>query len=148
MAAGSPWPGWPAAVVGCTVGPAPDRDSDAMFAPQATFVDVQIALHASGCSEGGCHGAPNGQAGLELVGAPWENLVGAPATTCNPKLGKSRVVAGDPKASYLLNKLRGRGLCGGVRMPFGCEDTASSPCMKPERIALIESWIDAGASRE
>ncbi len=142
------WAWWLAVVTGCA-GPATvDAGSDATEAPPATFVDVQIALHASGCSEGGCHSPPGGEAGLELVDAPWENLVGAPATTCDSKLGKSRVIAGRPEASYLLNKLRGRDLCSGARMPLGCEDTASRPCMKPERIAVIESWIEGGALPE
>jgi hypothetical protein len=115
--------------------------------PAPTFIDVQIALHASGCSEGGCHSPPEGQAGLELVDAPWENLVGVPVTTCGVEDQRRRVVPGQPTRSYLMNKLRGRELCGGSRMPLGCDDTAARPCMRPERIDLIERWIAAGAER-
>ena len=136
-----------AVVIGCS-----DPKTSAMLAPPdespATFVDVQIALHASGCSEGGCHSPPDGKGELELVDSPWENLVGRSVTTCAPELGKSRVVAGQPAASYLLNKLQGVDLCSGARMPLGCDGTDSRPCMKPERITLIERWIAAGAPRD
>ncbi len=129
---------------GAADGPGPQKPSST---PPASFIDVQIALQASGCTEGGCH-SPPGQAGLELVDAPWDNLVHAPVAGCDATLHRQRVVPGDPEHSYLLNKLRGMGLCSGTRMPKGCDDTLEKPCMNRERISLIDSWIAGGASRE
>ena len=137
-----------APLAGCSDGaaenPAPQKPSST---PAASFIDVQIALQASGCTEGGCH-SPPGQAGLELVEAPWDNLVHAPVAGCEAALHRQRVVPGDAEHSYLLNKLRGIGLCSGTRMPRGCDDSLEKPCMKPDRICVIESWIAGGASRE
>lgn len=108
------------------------------------FIEVLIAMTGSGCNEGGCHSPPTPAAGLDLVDDTHAELVRQNATGC---AGRVLVVPGAPERSYLIDKLRGRRLCG-ERMPKGCDGTPARPCMGEERIALIEAWIRGGAQAE
>lgn len=83
---------------------------------------------------------------MDLVADPWAALVGARSSGCSD--GRRRVVAGKPEASYLIDKLRGRRLCSGKRMPYGCDGSPDRPCLPEERIAMFEAWIRAGARPE
>jgi hypothetical protein len=69
-------------------------------------------------------------------------LVGHPA---DEACGGTRVVAGDPQASYLLQKLTHDTPCEGLRMPRSFEGPIAPP-LPPDQIATITAWIAAGAS--
>jgi len=114
--------------------------------PPATFIDVQLVLNGAGCTESGCHGADQ-KGGLDLVSAPWDALVNAKAENCTGAERK-RVVPGNPGKSYLLNKVRGTGLCSGSRMPRGCGNGTGPKCLSDEDIVVLESWIAASAALE
>jgi hypothetical protein len=84
-----------------------------------------------------CHGSERKSAGLDLsADKSWASLVNV-ASTENPD--QKRVVSGDPKASYLLAKIRGDQGIKGVQMPNG-----GAP-LGAEQQKLIEDWIAAGA---
>jgi hypothetical protein len=65
-------------------------------------------------------------------------LVDVPVASC---AGRLRVVAGNAKESYLVNKLTGIDLCNGNRMP------AATP-LAPAQIDTIRAWICAGAKND
>jgi hypothetical protein len=71
------------------------------------------------------------------VGKSWRNLVGVPSTECTE--GRPLVAPGDPDGSYLVDKIRGRNLCEGVRMP------KIGAVLSDEEIGTISDWIGAGA---
>ena len=57
--------------------------------------------------------------------------------------GRTLVVAGDPDASFLLDKLRGDLAAGeGRRMPYGGAELGD------EEIGVIEEWIASGADAD
>ena len=113
--------------------------------PLVQFIDVQIAFVGAGCAEGGCHNSDR-KGGLNLGDDMWSALVNVPASTC--KDGRKLVVPGKPSESYLVNKLRGTGLCSGDRMPLGCGEPDGDLCFSEERLATLEGWIRSGAPKE
>lgn len=82
----------------------------------------------------GCHGA-GGNGGLDLrAGQSRVNLVGV----TSPTYGAARVVAGDPDASVLYDKLTGGGTYGQPMPPSGTS-------LSPVALEAIRSWIADGA---
>ncbi|HPF35730.1 c-type cytochrome [bacterium] len=82
----------------------------------------------------GCHGA-GGNGGLDLrAGQSHAALVGA----TSPTYGAVRVVAGDPDASVLFDKLSGGGTYGQTMPPTGTS-------LPPAALETIRAWIAAGA---
>ncbi len=123
---------------------APDATRTPLDAgPRVSFEEVEIIFNAA-CTESGCHG-PTGAGGLVLHAKSFEALVGVAARGCPDR---KRVVPGDPRRSVLVGKLTGADLCGGKRMPLGCDGTAARPCLPAEDLATIEAWIAQGAPRE
>jgi len=76
--------------------------------------------------------------GMFSPGRAHQRLVGVPAPECPDS--RPYVVPGDPDHSYLYNKITGRDLCSGVRMPKD-----RSPLTDSE-LEVIASWIRAGAA--
>ncbi|HEY7373063.1 MAG TPA: hypothetical protein VIF57_12940 [Polyangia bacterium] len=75
------------------------------------------------------------------AGDAYAALVGKPADeTC----GGTRVVPGDPVASYLMQKLTQDPPCDGLHMPRPFEIIAPPPLTTAE-LAAISGWISAGA---
>jgi hypothetical protein len=93
-----------------------------------------VAKRCSG-QPGLCH---NGQfePNLSTPSLFYEYVVRRPALE---KPDHLRVVPGDPDASFLVDKLRNRGVS--TQMPLGAEPLA------PEELAMIEDWIRNGALR-
>ena len=98
-----------------------------------------------------CHSStadhPNASAKLDLTAqaASYDQLVGGPARggACNDG-ARVLVVAGDPAASLLIQKLENAaGLCGNP-MPKASGDQAFEP-IDATQIAEIKAWIRAGA---
>jgi hypothetical protein len=91
--------------------------------------DVQPILTMR-CSGADCHPSFASNARPQLVGMP------------APSCGNGRVIvkAGRPATSYLLDKIIGRNLCNGARMPLLRQPLSSA------EIDAISDWICAGAA--
>lgn len=116
-----------------------DTDTDTDTTPAApTLTAISADVLQPTCALVGCHAAGSQQtSGLELIaGSEHDALVGVPSPTVPTSMF---VVAGDPDASYLVNKLEDAVGITGTPMPppFGGLD--------PDKIAQIRDWIAAGA---
>lgn len=120
----------------------PARDGGAE--PRVRFEEVEIIFNAA-CTESGCHG-PTRAGGLELHERAWDNLVGVDSRGCSKP--RKLVIPFEPRRSHLIEKLVGAELCGGQRMPRGCDDSRARPCLSTARLATIEAWIAQGAGRD
>lgn len=100
--------------------------------------DVMALINKYGCAGSYCHGSRTPQKNLELTSTQtaYSNLVGVDAQEC---ANRKRVEAGAPLNSYLIDKLAGRNMCFGSRMPQG------GPYMSPSEIDTIRVWIKNGA---
>lgn len=95
---------------------------------------------ATSCGPG-CHvysNAASGSAGLNVALAHgYKDLVGVTAFQCRD--GRVRVAPGDPAGSYLMQKMLGRDMCTGVRMPKGRQVWSA------DDLAMLGRWICQGA---
>lgn len=113
---------------------------------QPTLTSIQRDIFSTRDAAGrpactSCHSAAGARftGNLSLVeGASYQNLVGVPSTG---KAGAIRVVAGNPDASYLLNKMLGTGIVGD-RMP------RTGPFLSDGQIRIIRRWIELGAKND
>ncbi|MES1165366.1 MAG: hypothetical protein ABUR63_06410, partial [Verrucomicrobiota bacterium] len=60
------------------------------------------------------------------------------------------IVPGSPSTSLISDKIHGGTALGsmcGVRMPYMCSATSSTPraCLTAAQIATVDNWINAGA---
>jgi hypothetical protein len=76
---------------------------------------------------------------LSSAGTAFAQLVGSRTTQCSGS--RTRVVAGDDRASYLVAKVTGIDLCAGRSMPPGVSIGLSAA-----QIETIRAWILAGAA--
>ncbi len=113
-------------------GPIPDRDCGA--APRVSFVSDIQPLLASNCTGEACHEMTWAASSHE-----YEDLVRTPTPECCD--GRLRVDPVHPDKSYLLQKLRGVGLCAGRQMPL-------SGSITPAHVAEIARWICEGAPKQ
>jgi hypothetical protein len=106
--------------------------------PGVSFAaDVQPILTAS-CAKNTCHAGATPAQGMNLEdGQAYAALVGTATLQCDGQ--RTRVVAGATDQSYLINKLRGVGMCTGQRMP------RNNPPLKQDELDAIAGWICAGA---
>jgi hypothetical protein len=107
-----------------------------------TLDEIQANVFTPTCSVSGCHTGPMGNTlpgGMDLTNADasFANLVGVPSIQA-PEL--SRVEAGDPDNSYIIQKLEGTADVG-EQMPFG-----GTP-LDQALIDDIRQWIADGAER-
>lgn len=107
-----------------------------------TLDEIQANVFTPTCSVSGCHTGPMGDTlpgGMDLTNADasFANVVGVPSIQV-PEL--SRVEAGDPDNSYLIQKLEGTA-AEGEQMPFG------GPPLDQAVIDDIRQWIADGAER-
>lgn len=108
----------------------------------ATLDELQASVFTPSCAVSGCHSGPTGgalPAGLNLssADASFANLVGV-ASLQQPAL--SRVAAGDPDNSYLVQKVEGTA-ASGSRMPLG------GGALDQALIDDLREWISNGANR-
>jgi hypothetical protein len=102
----------------------------------ADFDSIQTHVFTPICSV--CHAGGAAPLGLRLDATnSYALLVGVPSVEL-PSL--QRVRAGDPDASYLVQKIEGHASVGG-RMPLG------GPPLPDATIAVIRQWITDGAQR-
>jgi hypothetical protein len=102
--------------------------------------DAEMIL-AESCGTSGCHDAtPQAQAGLDLISPNVESRVvdvNAVGLGCENSI---LVVAGDPDASYLLDKVLDLPSICGLEMPL-------VGTLTPNEIAVLREWIiDLGGS--
>lgn len=113
----------------------------------ATFSAIQRDIFNAADSTGrpactSCHNpqfaSVNGNLNLTGPGA-YAQLVSAAS---NGKAGATRVIPGNPDASYLIQKIEGAAGIVGQRMPM------SGPFLTPGQIAVIRRWIELGAQND
>jgi hypothetical protein len=105
------------------------------------FSEVQTRVFSVSCTFSACHDAASSQQGLNLsVGSAYSNLVNAPAT--GPMGNRVRVIPGDVKNSYLIEKLTSTTPAAGARMP------SNGDPLEPDRLQLVEDWIMGGAKND
>ncbi|MCG8368944.1 MAG: hypothetical protein MJA32_00365, partial [Proteobacteria bacterium] len=107
-----------------------------------TLDELQAAVFGPTCATAGCHTGPTGNVlpgGMDLTDADasFNALVGVTSIQ-EPSL--SRVAAGDPDNSYLVQKVEGTASTG-ARMPLG------RPALDQSTIDDIRRWISDGANR-
>jgi hypothetical protein len=100
----------------------------------ADFDSIQQHVFTPICTA--CHVGAGAPQGLRLDAANSYGLLVGVASQEQPSL--MRVKAGDPSASYLVQKLEGRAAVGG-RMPLG------GPYLDQATIDVIRQWITDGA---
>ncbi|MSP92243.1 MAG: hypothetical protein EXR79_10650 [Myxococcales bacterium] len=103
----------------------------------ATYADVKAKVFVS-CVFSTCHKGASPAGGLGLDGDARAQLVDK-AAAGEPT--RKRVVAGDPAASYLMDKLTQAKPAVGDPMPPG-------GALEAERIEMVRSWIAAGAKAD
>ena len=113
--------------------PTPTPTSTVTFSQQ-----IQAQILTPACTS--CHTdegrTPSG--GLNLKsGSAYAALVGVASTG---KPGATRVIAGNPSGSYLVQKLEGASDIVGLRMPRN-----GPPYLTDAQVALIRLWIQNGA---
>lgn len=115
-------------------GGAASCEDGACVAASATTAEVLAIFDSKGCGSGGCHGGARPSQGISLDSTSGieSSLVGVASEQCTNKL---LVAAGDPAASYLVNKLTGAGMCGGSQMPKG------APPLSSAQLDTIRAWI-------
>jgi hypothetical protein len=103
-----------------------------------TFTEIHERVLQTSCVFSTCHKSgpsPAGEMTLERDVAH-ANLVDVPSPVV---AGKIRVVAGDPDASYLMEKLT-------ASMPAAGDPMPPDAPLEAERIELVRAWIEAGAA--
>ena len=116
-------------------GPTPDLEP--------TFSSIQQDIFNATDSAGrlactGCHNATGARFnGMNLTGTTAYATIVNVASVGKPSA--TRVVPGDPDASYLVQKIEGASGIVGVRMP------QTPPYLTPNQIAIIRRWIELGA---
>jgi len=106
-----------------------------------TLDQIQTVVFTPTCATAGCHsgGAPAANLNLSNANTSLANLV----DIRTDQLGGTgtRVIAGDPVSSYLIQKLENAAGIEGVQMPLG------RPALAQEDINHIRQWIMDGALR-
>ncbi len=128
-------------MIGCAGdGPPPGMGASTTTVPvgSASLAMIQQNVFTPSCAILGCHNALTQSGGLSLQdeAASHSELVGQ-VSTC---AGRVLVVAGNPDASYLLDKL---GV--GVQAPCGMVMPTGLPAIGASDIQLIRDWILDGA---
>jgi hypothetical protein len=108
----------------------------------ATLDALQASVFTPTCAVSGCHTGPSSESlpsgmNLSTADTSFANLVGIPSVQ-QPAL--SRVAAGDPDNSYLVQKIEGTA-ASGSRMPLG------GGVLDQALIDDIRDWIANGANR-
>jgi len=115
---------------------------------QPTFSSIQREIFSAADSSGRvactqCHNPGNrtNAAALSLAeGVAYGELVNVASSR---KAGATRVVPGQPEASYLIHKIEGRSDIVGQRMP-----RTGGPFLTPGQISVIKRWIALGARND
>lgn len=105
---------------------------------EPTLVSIQTNVFDKSCALSGCHDG-GGDSGLDLrSGKSHADLVGIDAVKAK---GVMRVVAGNPKESFLYVKITQPGSGQGSRMPQG------AAALPSQHIEAVREWIANGAKK-
>lgn len=111
---------------------------------EATLSSLKAKYFKGSCVFSGCHDKRSAEGGIDFtVEGLHAVLVGVPAEDekAGPR-GKLRVVAGDPDASFMVQKVEGTmGKDEGDWMPQGTDEPIDPEC----RIKMLRQWISDGA---
>ncbi|MFZ2651033.1 MAG: hypothetical protein WA210_13105 [Burkholderiaceae bacterium] len=128
---------------GAPLGDPTDADSGGAIPPPAiipTWYGVQVNILDKYCTA--CHREPDATGGLSWELDRYNEIVTAGRMSSQIP-GLREVEPGNPDASYMMWKIRGRGPAGqaiaGVRMP------ATNMALDPALAAVVEQWIRDGA---
>ncbi len=102
-----------------------------------TFTQVQAVFSRKFCTA--CHAGGTGATLPSAMDLKKHEHLLADSIQCTGAMAKKRVKPGDVAGSYLINKLRGVGMCSGDRMPKG------TPAASEDDIKLVEDWVKGGA---
>jgi hypothetical protein len=105
-----------------------------------TWADVMTVFDINGCAVAGCHGSVGNAGDLSDLGHPtrgYAELLSDPVD-CFSSSYQSRVVPGNPGASFLLAKLEGTADCGSSMPLIG-------GLLLQEDRDIIRDWVLAGA---
>ncbi|TNF25578.1 MAG: hypothetical protein EP329_22870 [Deltaproteobacteria bacterium] len=130
-----------APTAGCDSAPA-EGDSCEL---EPSLSALQSGYFAAGCTFSGCHDARTAKGGLDLASPGLHaRLVDIAVQDDNAAArGKRLVVAGDPDASFIVQKVEGAQESDeGSLMPEGADEPISPEC----RIATLREWIANGAN--
>jgi len=116
----------------------PDAEPNGVDSTQVSFSDDIQPIFSAHCAE--CHrpdGFASGQVEMDLrPGFAHASIV---TVASDEAPGRTRVIPGDPDASYLVEKVESDQPAAGARMPlFGAP-------LSDAELALLRSWIAAGA---
>lgn len=119
--------------VACAVGQTCDAGVCNCGTASVSFATAVQPIFNEGCATVNCHmgAAPAGELDLS-PGVAYANLVNVIAGECSD--GRKLVLPGDPRKSYIVNKLMGVDVCFGIQMPSTYDD-----------IEVITDWICEGA---
>jgi hypothetical protein len=111
---------------------------------QATLSSLKVEYFKRSCVFSSCHDKRSAEGGLDLsADLLHAQLVGVPAEDekAGPR-GKLRVVAGDPGASFIVQKVEGTMANDeGTWMPDGTDEAVDPECS----IKMLKQWISDGA---
>jgi hypothetical protein len=97
--------------------------------------DIQ-PIFTQSCTGRGCHAGARAAENLSLeAGKSYDALVNVASDQCS----RTRVVPGDPAASYVMSKLENVDMCFGTQMPKVNEK------LTRDQLDKIASWICSGA---
>ena len=112
---------------------------------EGSFVWLHERVFQPTCANSGCHDGtfePN----FTTVGAAYNTLVNHPVIANDAAAGFSyRVAPGDPDASWLMQRLTAEVPNTSGMMPLSLEPGSDWPANRPDYLAAITAWIEAGA---
>jgi len=126
---------------GVTAGDGAGGEAGGAGGAQSVRFQQVTALLTSRCA--GCHNGGDDKVELAFDDELYDRLTTPLPTGTRTCVGETLVVADNPASSFILEKISPNPSCGN-RMPNGC-GTEERPCLTDEEVALISSWINAGA---
>lgn len=102
--------------------------------PPATLTQIETEIFNPSCALTTCHKGSSSAASLNLEGRTYSKLVNVQSTQ---KAGEVLVKPGEPDASWLMTKLRGKPPV--TRMPL------TGQALDGAQLEMVRSWIAAGA---
>lgn len=105
------------------------------IAPKLSALQTKIFTPRCGVGSS-CHAGDDPREGLSLVAPVRPRIVGQPSRQVPAKM---LVVAGDPAASYLFEKVSSAKPAVGARMPYTADPLSAA------ELAALRTWIENGA---
>jgi hypothetical protein len=137
-------------IVLATVAAAPAQQCEESF--DSTFAMIEtIVFERHGCTSATCHNAVDRAGELDLTrGAAYDNLIDQPPRSVPAELhpGLARVVPGFKGRSLLWLNVAAAALPELWQAPLRAMPLGGLPPLTSDELALIQEWIENGASRD